>query len=93
MKTCLIQIEHQEVPVFLPVSLSFTYLHISTFPSYRIFSPLFLAYLFLVGLHDDTWRDWKDCDFMASGEGHLGRHVYVKHQKIAIVKLLNMKSV
>ena len=37
--------------------------------------------------------DWKDCDFMASGEGHLGRHVYVKHQKIAIVKLLNMKSV
>ena len=23
---------------------------------------------------------------MASGEGHLGRHVYVKHQKIAIVK-------
>ena len=30
--------------------------------------------------------DWKDCDFMASGEGKLGRHVYVKHQKIAIVK-------
>ena len=30
--------------------------------------------------------DWKDCDFMASGEGHIGRHVYVKHQKIAIVK-------
>ena len=23
---------------------------------------------------------------MASGEGKLGRHVYVKHQKIAIVK-------
>ena len=23
---------------------------------------------------------------MASGEGHIGRHVYMKHQKIAIVK-------
>ena len=30
--------------------------------------------------------DCKDCDFMANGEGQLGRHVYVKHQKIAIVK-------
>ena len=30
--------------------------------------------------------DCKDCDFMASGEGQLGRHVYVKHKKIAIVK-------
>ena len=31
-------------------------------------------------------RDWKDYDFMASDEGHLGRHVYVKHHKTAIVK-------
>jgi len=30
--------------------------------------------------------DWKDCEFMASGQRHLASHVYVKHQKIAIVK-------
>ena len=40
----------------------------------------------VVGVCLGIWCDWKDCDFMASGEGHLGRHVYVKHQKIAIVK-------
>ena len=27
-----------------------------------------------------------DCDFMASGEGQLGRHVHVRHHNIAIVK-------